>query len=142
MLISKKFVEDIKIIELPFYQEDNGSLIVIEELINLPFEIKRVFTVTAMAGSIRGQHAHIECAQFLTCPTGIIKVLCDDGTNKKTYILDSSKIGILIPPSIWAEQVYIKENSILNVICNKKYSSTDYIREYNDFIKFRENIDK
>jgi dTDP-4-dehydrorhamnose 3,5-epimerase-like enzyme len=137
MPISKKFVEDILTIELPYYEEDNGSLIVIEELINVPFEIKRVFTVTAMAGTIRGQHAHIECSQFLICPTGTIKVLCDDGVNKKTYTLDSSRIGILIPPSIWAEQIYVKENSILNVICDKKYSSKDYIREYEEFIKFR-----
>lgn len=102
----------------------------------IPFEIKRIFTVTANEDVTRGRHAHKECAQLLVALSGRCDVVCDDGTEKKTITLDSSEKGMLIPPSIWAEQTYAS-GTVLMVITDMIYDESDYIRDYDEFLKYR-----
>jgi len=126
----------IKIINLPHHFEENGDLVVMENKKNVPFDILRVFVVRAPKGSIRGQHAHINCTQLLTCPHGQIDVECDDGENKFNFTLNHPNIALLIPPGIWAQQTYKLENSILTVLCDCIYDEEDYIRDYEEFKNF------
>ena len=130
-------LNSVKIINLPHHFEDNGDLIVMEKLINVPFEIARVFVVRAPEGAIRGQHAHKVCSQFLTCPSGLVEVICDDGENMATYMLEHPNMGLLIPAGIWAQQTYVLPNTILTVLCDRLYEASDYIRDYEDFKLFR-----
>lgn len=123
--------------KLPYHHEDNGELVVIEGLTHIPFGVARVFVVRASMCSVRGQHAHKECSQFLTCPIGSVEVLCDDGITTATYVLGSPDVGLLIPPGIWAQQTYQVQNSILMVLCDKPYNENDYIREYSEFKEYR-----
>ena len=129
-------INQVKILKLKYIVEDNGSLVIIERTKDLPFTIARVFSVQAPAGSIRGQHAHKKCTQFLTCPIGEIEVICEDGKESVKFILDNPKKGILIPPGIWAEQNYRTSNSLLNVICDLDYDPNDYIRSYSEYKSF------
>ena len=122
---------------LPCHNKDNDNLVVMEGLDHVPFAIARVFVVQAPAGAIRGQHAHKACTQFLTCPTGSVEVLCDDGLETATYILDRPEIGLLIPPSIWAQQTYRDPGSVLTVLCDRPYEAEDYIRDYTQFKAYR-----
>jgi len=126
-------IENVKFFDLPFYKAENGVLIVVEENLDIPIEIKRVFTVIAKKEAIRGQHAHKNCSQFLTCPRGYIELECDDGINKIKFKLNNPNFGILIPPGIWGTQIYKVSDSILNVICDLGYDSEDYIRDYEIF---------
>ena len=130
-------IDDIKIIKLPHHFEDNGDLVVIEGLVNVPFLIARVFVVRAPNGAVRGQHAHLQCSQFLTCPTGIVEVSCDDGSRRATFTLYHPNIGLLVPPGIWAQQTYKGEGVALTVLCDRPYEPMDYIRIYDDFLVYR-----
>lgn len=130
-------IDSVKLLKLPHHFEDNGDLIVMERMVNVPFEIARVFVVRAPEGVVRGQHAHKACSQFLTCPSGSIEVICDDGENTATYLLEHPNIGLLIPSGIWAKQTYILPNSILTVLCDRLYEASDYLRDYEDFKLFR-----
>ncbi|EAT59810.1 sugar 3,4-ketoisomerase [Chlorobium ferrooxidans] len=130
-------LDAVKIINLPHYFEDNGDLVVMEGLINVPFAIARVFVVRAPVGAIRGQHAHRACAQFLTCPRGVVDVLCDDGTETAGFTLDHPNIGLLVPPGIWSTQTYTTPGSALTVLCDRPYEVEDYIRDYSDYLAFR-----
>ena len=131
---------DVKFINLPYDFAVNGDLTVMEGMTHIPFSIARVFVVRGFAGSIRGDHAHKACSQFLTCPYGIVEVNCDDGSEVATFVLDKPDIGLLIPPSIWAKQSYLIDNSVLTVLCDKPYETLDYIRNYEDYKEYR-NID-
>jgi dTDP-4-dehydrorhamnose 3,5-epimerase-like enzyme len=133
-------IEKIKLLKLPHFMEDNGDLIVMENTSNIPFEILRVFVVRAPKNAIRGQHAHLRCTQFLTCPSGAVNVHCDDGINKKSFLLDHPNMGLLIPPGIWAQQDYISDNSILTVLCDRVYESADYFRDYNSFLEYKKSL--
>ena len=97
-------ISAVKQIELPRYRADNGDLVVVEGSVHVPFLIVRLFTVHAAAGAIRGQHAHRSCAQFLTCPSGSVEVVCFDGRRYANHHLDQPHIGLLIPPGIWSQQ--------------------------------------
>ena len=127
----------VRLVGLPHHLNDNGDLVVMEELNHVPLAIARVFVVRAHAGAIRGQHAHRLCTQFMTCPSGSIEVCCEDGGEVATYVLDEPNTGLLVPPSIWAQQVYLTSGSVLMVLCDRPYEPQDYIRDYAEFKAYR-----
>jgi len=130
-------VDAVEIIKLPHHFEGNGDLVVMEGLTNIPFAIARVFVVRAPENAIRGQHAHRACTQFLTCPRGIVEVLCDDGKQKVSFVLEHPNVGLLVPPSIWSQQTYKVEGAALTVLCDRPYEVDDYIRSYPDYLDYR-----
>jgi dTDP-4-dehydrorhamnose 3,5-epimerase-like enzyme len=127
-------LNSVKILDLPFDAANNGDLTVMESGSHIPFSIARVFVVRGHAGSTRGKHAHKLCTQFLTCPYGMVEVICTDGRQLRKYILDKPDVGLLIPPGIWAQQNYLVKDSVLTVLCDRIYESQDYIREYDQYI--------
>jgi len=132
----KNNISAVKFIELKHDFADNGELAVIESLACIPFSIARVFNVRGNGDSIRGNHAHKMCAQFLTCPYGKIEVFCDDGFEEAIFKLDRINVGLLIPSGIWSSQRYIISNSVLTVLCDSPYESGDYIRNYKEYIEY------
>ena len=130
-------VSDILIVKFPLFAESNGSLLVMEGGDVVPFEIARVFLVKADAGAIRGNHAHYECFQLLQCNNGSVSVKCDDGDKSVDFSLDEPNQGLLIPPGIWASQTYNDSNSILVVLCDQPFSETDYMRDYDEYLRYR-----
>ncbi len=130
-------LDAVKLINLPYDFAENGDLTVMEGLNHIPFSIARVFIVRGLAGSVRGEHAHKACVQFMTCPYGVVEVRCDDGSEVATFILDKPETGLLVPLGIWAEQIYIVDNSVLTVLCDRPYERLDYIRNYEDYKEYR-----
>ena len=118
------------------YENNNGVLCVYECGQSVPFNIKRVFTVSANAGDVRGEHAHKQCAQLLVCVSGKILVSCDDGMAVTEYALDQIGKGVLVPPGTWAREEYLDDNTVLMVMCDRVYEVDDYIRDYQDFKTF------
>lgn len=107
---------------------DNGEL---------PFDIKRIFyTYDIPGGEERGAHAHKECHQFLIAASGSFDILLDDGSSKRIVQLNRPFWGVHIPPGIWASQMNFSSGSICLVLASHAYSEFDYIREYEEFMKF------
>ena len=105
---------------------------------DVPFSVKRVFTVVnAKGGSIRGQHAHKKCNQLLCCVSGAVKLLCDDGNTQIETLLTPSSEAVLVSSGIWAEQDYLKDNSVIIVFCDQSYDEGDYIRDYHKFLDWK-----
>jgi dTDP-4-dehydrorhamnose 3,5-epimerase-like enzyme len=134
-------IDAVQLIKLPYDFAENGDLVVIEGKVHIPFAIARVFVVRGFAGAVRGQHAHKACSQFLTCPYGGVEVLCDDGREVATFVLDKADVGLLIPPSIWTQQSYLIANSVLTVLCDRPYEQDDYIRDYDDYKIYRDAVE-
>jgi dTDP-4-dehydrorhamnose 3,5-epimerase-like enzyme len=128
-------INTLKKIEYSKFSEDNGQLSIFQVGVEIPYEIKRIFTVLANNGDIRGNHAHKSCSQLLICLAGKIRLTCDDGMgNIETFLLDQKSKGILISPRIWAFQEYLLNQSVLMVVCDQPYNPDEYIRNYDDFI--------
>ena len=133
-------ISSVYLVKLPHHFEDNGDLVVMEGLINVPFVIARVFVVRAPEGAVRGQHAHKACAQFLTCPRGVVEIECSDGSQSAKFELDHPNLGLYIPPGIWAIQRYKTKDAALTVLCDRVYEPEDYIREYSGYLTFRQEL--
>lgn len=127
------FIKDLNIIEFPVL---DGNLIVAEKT-RLPINVKRFFIVKGQKDIKRGHHAHRQLTQYLICVHGVCEVACDDGESKKIFHLSRVNQALLIPPGIWAEQIYHEKDTVLLVACDAEYDESDYIRDYDEFLQYR-----
>ena len=133
-------LENVKLISLKTFTDSEGSLVPIESGSSIPFEIKRVFYIFEVHDQKdRGEHSHYKTEQVLICLSGKVRVLCDDGKDRKEWILDKPNQALYIPNLIWDEQTYIVPGSVLLVLANTGYDKSDYIIDYNEFKKLKEN---
>lgn len=139
LLEEKKLVYELAgsfVHELPKIEDLRGNLSVIEFQKNLPFEVKRCFWIYGVPSSeVRGEHAHIECHQFIVCIAGSIQLLLDNGTKREQLKLDRSTLGVHIPPKNWAIQYQYSKDAVLLVFASHHYDEKDYIRDYDSFLK-------
>ena len=136
----KKTVFDCSLIELPRIKNRTGNITAIENNVEIPFNINRIFYLYDIpGGESRGAHAHKECHQFLIATSGSFEVQLDDGKVKKTVMLNQPYRGLHIPPGIWASEVNFSSGAICLVMASHKYDEKDYIREYGEFLKYKKS---
>jgi len=130
-------VYNCNVFSLPKINEASGSITALNNLINLPFEIARVFYLYDIpGGQSRGGHAHKECHQFIIATSGSFDITLDDGKNKKTIMLNRPNYGLYVPPSIWNNLSNFSSGAICLVLTSHKFDESDYIRNYNDFLNY------
>jgi hypothetical protein len=131
-------VYDCSVIELPKIENRSGNLTSIQNSIEIPFDIKRIFYLYDIpGGKDRGAHAHLKCHQFLIAGSGSFDVLLDDGKSKKLVTLNQPYKGLHIPPGIWASEINFSSGSICVVLASHKFDEEDYIRDYKDYLKIK-----
>ena len=114
-----------------------GQLSFLEANRDCPFNIRRIYYISKVPeGQRRGFHAHKKLKQFVFCPYGEICFILDDGKNREEILLNNPSLAVLIEKPIWREMLWIKENSILCVCASDYYDEDDYLREYDQFLKF------
>jgi UDP-2-acetamido-3-amino-2,3-dideoxy-glucuronate N-acetyltransferase len=119
-----------------------GSLAAMELEDLLPFEVNRFFCVFDVPShDIRGEHAHKECWQALTALNGDLKVMVDDGSSRSTVELTVPGTTLVIPPGVWASQYAFSREAVLGVFASHRYESSDYIRDYGEFLAWKERTD-
>lgn len=130
-------IEQIKLLPIPKITDPRGNLAVIEKDV-LPYVIKRVYYLFDVpSNAARGGHAHKEQLEFLIALSGSFTVTLDDGTNKKEILLIKPDKGLLIPTGIWRELNDFSSGAICLVVSSGEFEEDDYIREYEDFIKYK-----
>lgn len=134
--IARTRIAGVMLQRLPHFQDYRGLLSVAETGGQIPFEVKRFFVVSGVAGTdIRGEHAHRTLRQLLVCVHGSCEVTADDGANRQTFLLDDPSIAILLPPMVWGIQQRFSTDAVLLVLASEKYDPADYIRDYDEFLK-------
>ncbi len=130
---------DCSVIQLPQIQHERaGNITPISNNMQVPFEIKRIFYIYDIpGGEDRGAHAHKECHQFLVATSGSFEIELDDGNIKRTVVLNRPYYGLHIPPGIWAAEKGFSSGAICLVLASQTYDETDYIRNYDDFLKWK-----
>lgn len=105
---------------------------------SVPFQVKRVYYLYDIPeNQERGSHAHKELLQVLIAAAGSFTVELDDGKNKKKFFLNSSSKGLLILPGIWRNITGFSFGSVALVLASEYYTEADYIRNYDEFLKYR-----
>jgi dTDP-4-dehydrorhamnose 3,5-epimerase-like enzyme len=131
-------ISQARLIELPLHPSDSGAIVVAETGAQVPFAIARLFTLQALPGAVRGEHAHRRCSQFMLCVSGAVDIACSDGREQRVFSLDRGNLALLVPPTIWNTVTVRKDNSVLAVLCDRPYEAHDYIRDFGQFVAFRE----
>ena len=129
-------VFDCAVIDLGKINSDQGNITVLENS-KFIFPVKRVFYLfDIVGGESRGAHAHKECHQFLIAASGSFEVQLDDGKYKRQVFLNRANMGLHIPPGIWASEMNFSSGAICLVLASHTYSEIDYIRNYEDYLKY------
>ena len=134
-------VDDCRIIELDrHHSQRKGDICVVEEYKEVPFEIKRFYYLYDIPGGVeRGGHAHRELYQFIVAVSGCFTVVLDDGMHRRSFTLNRPYKGLLVPPGMWRTLEDFSSGSVCMVLGSEYYDESDYIRNYDSFLEYRNN---
>lgn len=134
-------VYDCTIIELDKHHSDRkGNITVVENNLTIPFEVKRTYYLYDIpGGEERGAHAHKELRQLIVAASGSFDVVLNDGNVKRTFTLNRPYQGLLVVPGIWRELNNFSSGSVCLVLASHPYEAEDYIRDYGEFLEYKDN---
>ena len=127
----------VKMLEFPQKGDDRGHLVIVEGGIDIPFDIKRAFYIYGSDHDVvRGQHANRKTEFVLINVAGTSKVKVKDGEgNEAIYCLNRPHTGIYLPKMVWKDMYDFSEDSVLLVLASEHYDASEYIRNYDQFVK-------
>jgi dTDP-4-dehydrorhamnose 3,5-epimerase-like enzyme len=126
----------IKIINLPTIGDNRGSLVAMEAMDKIPFNIKRAYFIFDTQKNVsRGFHAHKDLQQVAVCVAGKCRMTLDNGKKREDVWLDSPNKGIFIDKYIWREMHDFSGDCVLLVLASEHYTDSDYIRSYDQFLR-------
>jgi dTDP-4-dehydrorhamnose 3,5-epimerase-like enzyme len=137
-----KYSQKIETLKLSVNGDETGQLIALESNKEaVPFDIKRVYYIyDTTPGTVRGHHAHKSLKQFLVATSGSCTIVCDDGREKKEFVLDWPNKALYIEGMIWRDMKNFSKGAVLMVLASEYYDEEDYIRDYEVFLKEVKNI--
>jgi dTDP-4-dehydrorhamnose 3,5-epimerase-like enzyme len=125
-----------KILEFKDLGDERGKLVVVEGMDDIPFEIKRVFYIYGSDPEVvRGQHANKKTEFVLINVSGTSKVKVDNGIEVEVIELNRPRMGLYLPVNLWKDMYDFSEDSVLLVLASEHYDSSEYIRDYDQFVK-------
>jgi hypothetical protein len=136
--MKKTTVFECAFLGLPQNHDQNGKITAVNSGFELPFVINRVYYLYDVpGGESRGGHAHKELRQLIVAASGSFDLVVDDAKIKRTFHLNRPYQGVLMPPGLWRELTNFSSGSICLVMASNLYDEVDYIRDYNQFLKYK-----
>lgn len=133
-------IEDIKLVVLPKISDPRGNLSFVEQENHIPFEIKRTYWIYDVpGGESRGGHAYKETDEFIIAISGNFDVVVDDGKDRKVFTLNRSYFGLYIPRGLWRTIENFSTNSLALEFASTSYNRSDYVEDYVEYKKMRQN---
>lgn len=132
-----------QVVKYAFQQhgDGRGQLVALEELHDIPFEIKRVdYLYDIGTESHRVFYSHRTLQQFLICIRGICKVILDNGKERKIVSLEKPYEGLYVSQNMWVEMYDFSVDVVLLVLASEYYKEEDYIREYEEFLRLSAEV--
>ena len=113
-----------------------GSLTAIEGNSDAPFEIRRVYYITEVPeNEVRGFHSHRQLEQVLLCLNGSVKIRVKTPYEEEIIPLNEDSRGLYIGHMVWREMFDFTPGAVLMVLASEHYTESDYIRNYEDYLK-------
>ena len=135
MKISRNTVFDCTIVDLSKVHSNVGNITVVENKVNVPFDVKRIYYLYDVpGGEARGGHAHYELEQYIIAASGSFDVVVGDGRNNRRFSLNRPYHALHIVPGLWRELDNFSSGSICMVLASHKYEEKDYIRDFNSYL--------
>ena len=122
--------------KLKTFTDNRGSLTIVEEGIDVPFNIQRVYWIHSVTqAEERGKHSNKVSWEYVVAVSGRVEITLEDINVRHTHILDSKEKGLLIPPDTWDEIRNFSPDAVLLVLASHSYDESTYIHSYEDFLK-------
>jgi UDP-2-acetamido-3-amino-2,3-dideoxy-glucuronate N-acetyltransferase len=138
--VSGPTVDSVKLDTLPTVRDARGALTVADFNKFVPFPVVRMFYVREVPpGTMRGQHAHYRCTQYMVCLSGRLQITVADGNSQRSFELAAGN-GILIEPGIFATETYLDADSLMMALCDRPYEKEDYIHDMDELRRFRAGV--
>jgi dTDP-4-dehydrorhamnose 3,5-epimerase-like enzyme len=107
------------------------------EFYKLPFLAKRVYWLSKfVTGVSRGNHAHKTLNQVMIMISGQLELELSFGYEKTTILLNEKSDYILVPAGFWRVMRNASMDAVLLVVADSEYLEEDYIRNWNEYIKW------
>lgn len=128
----------LRIIELPKFLDQRGNLSFAQNNTHIPFEIKRTYWLYDVpGGECRGGHAYKNTEEVIIAMSGSFDVVVDDGKTKQKFTLNRSYYALYIPKGMWREMENFSSNSLALEFASTGYDPNDYVRDYEEFLKLK-----
>jgi hypothetical protein len=129
-----------ELLSLPKIEDPRGNLTFVEGLVHVPFEIKRVYWIYDVPGGVsRGGHAFREQEEFIIALSGSFDVEVNHGCGSQRVHLNRSYYGLYVPNGLWRHLDNFSTNSTALVLSSTDYDESDYIRDYEEYLQYRNN---
>ena len=140
--MGRSTVYDCTVIELDRHHSDRkGNISVVENGRDVPFDVKRAYYLYDVpGGESRGGHAHKELRQLIIAASGSFTVTLDDGHVRRTFTLNRPYHGLYVVPGIWRTLDDFSSGAVCMVLASEKYDASDYIRDYQEFLKYKNGV--
>ena len=127
-----------QMLEFKEHGDERGHLVVVEGLQDVPFDIKRIFYIYGSDSNVvRGQHANKKTEFVLINVAGTSKVRVDDGKgNEAIFSLNRPHTGVYLPSMVWKDMYDFSKDSVLLCLASEHYDGREYIRDYDEFVKY------
>lgn len=133
-------IYNVRIIELPRFNDPRGNLSFAQNNTQIPFEIKRTYWLYDVpGGECRGGHAYKNTEEVIIAMSGSFDVVVDDGKTKQRFTLNRSYYALYIPKGMWREMENFSSNSLALEFASTAYDPNDYVRDYYEFLKQKNN---
>jgi len=119
-------VRGVELLQLGLNSDHRGDLLAFEIPDGLPFAAKRVFTILSHEGKYaRGGHAN-SCDELIICLGGSVKVILDNGSQKKSIDLLSPTQALWVKPGVFLRLDRFSPHTVLMVFASLSYEETQH----------------
>ena len=132
-------IDDCRIIELGRHHGSKGNLTEVENGKIAGFDTERVFFIYDIpGGASRGGHAHKTLRELIIAASGSFDVYINDGTRERTFHLNRPSQALLLSAGVWEELRNFSSGAVALVLASKHYAPEDYIRNFDEFIEYKQ----
>lgn len=104
------------------------------EFAELPFEPKRVFTVSEVPPhGLRAGHALRSGTEILVMASGQCTVEFSSGSVMRTRRLDDPSVALLLPPGNWILCREFSAGAVMLVLASNAYQPDDRISDFDEY---------
>ncbi len=127
--------KSVELINLPTVIDSRGSLTSVEQLKDIPFDIKRIFYMHHIVND-RGGHAHIDTDQIIIPISGSFKVKTFDGVTEQEYLMNNSTVGLYTPRLTYCDLYDFSPEAVCLVLSNTHYDMKKSLRTLSDYVEY------
>lgn len=127
-------MQRVRYIEFSKFREERHNLSLLEEGMHIPFPIRRIFYIYDIpGGETRGGHANRANTEVVIALSGSFDIHLSDGRETRSFTLNRSNIGLLVPPGLWVVMDNFTTGTVVLCLCSTPYDEKDYIRDLATF---------